>query len=331
MAQATVYQVAARAGVSITTVSRVLNYPEQVNEATRTRVMAAIDALGYVPKAEAAARARRGYGRIGVLAPFFTRPSFVQRLWGVATTLANSPYELTIYTVDSSIRRDAYLSSLSVARRLDGLIVMALPFGDAVAERLIACGLETVLIEAPQASFSSIEIDDREGGRLAADYLLGKGHRRCAFVGDCDLPDYAIHPSDHRLEGYRDALQKAGVPLPDAYVSLNPHGIEQAREAGLRLLDLPLPPTAVFAASDTQAMGILKAAHDRGVPVPGGLAVIGFDDLEVSDYIGLTTIRQPLEESGRVAVDLLLGRLMDPTRPLQRIRLPLSVIPRETA
>ena len=154
MSQVTVYQVAENAKVSIATVSRVLNSPEKVNEATRARVLATIDRLGFVPKAEAAARARKDHGRIGVLAPFFTLPSFVERLRGVANALDDSPYELAIYNVDSSARRDGYLASLPVTRRLDGLIIMALPFDQAAALRLANHQLETVLIEFSQEPFS---------------------------------------------------------------------------------------------------------------------------------------------------------------------------------
>jgi DNA-binding LacI/PurR family transcriptional regulator len=331
MAQVTVYDVAETAGVSITTVSRVLNSPEKVNAATRMRVMAAIDRLGFVPKAEAAARARKGHGRIGVLAPFFTLPSFVERLRGVANALADSPYELAIYNVDSSKRRDGYLTSLPLTRRLDGLIVMALPFDKAAAERLLIHQLETVLIEFSQEPFSSIRIDDRAGGRMAGEYLLGRGHPRCAFVGDADLPDYAIHTSDWRLEGYREALAAVGLDLPGEYIALAPHSQENARLSTHRLLDLPEPPTAIFAASDNQALGVLKAARERGLAVPRELAVMGFDDVDIADFIGLTTLRQPLEESGRVAVDLLLSRVANPGRPAQRVRLPLMLVRRETA
>jgi LacI family transcriptional regulator len=327
----TIYDVAERAGVSISTVSRVLNRPEQVSESTRARVLAVIDELNFVPRAEARARARKGTQRIGVLAPFFTVPSFVQRLRGVAAALADSPYELVIYNVDSVARRDGYLSSLPVAQRLDGLIVMALPFDEAVAQRLLKHGLETVLIEASRPEFCSIDIDNEEGGRLAAEYFIQKGHRRCAFVGDSRVPPYALHTSEWRLRGYRQALSEAGIPLPDAYVATAPHGLEEARELAHYLLDLPEPPTAVFAASDTQAMGVLKAARERGVRVPDDLAVIGFDDLDIAEYIGLTTIRQHLDESGRVAVELLLSRLADPSRAIQHIQLPLTLIERETA
>ncbi|MGB8644551.1 MAG: LacI family DNA-binding transcriptional regulator [Anaerolineae bacterium] len=333
MAEHTVYDVARKAGVSIATVSRVLNNPDKVSPGTRERILKAVDELGFVPKAEAAARARRASRRIGVLAPFFTYPSFVQRLRGVATALAGRNYELVIYNVDTSARRDAYLTSLAVTRRLDGLIIMALPFDAPVARRLSGHAMESVLIEFSHPHFSSIEIDNHQGGRLAAEYLLSRGHRRCGFVGDTDLPTYAIHTSDWRLAGYREALAQASVNLPDSFISLAPapHGIDMAHDAALRLLNLDERPTAIFAASDTQALGVLKAARERGVRVPEDLAVLGFDDIDISDYIGLTTIRQQLEESGRVAVELLLARLADDSRSVQHIRLPLELIQRQTA
>jgi LacI family transcriptional regulator len=332
LADSTIYDVARKANVSIATVSRVLNSPDKVNEAMRTRVLEAIDALGFVPKAEAAARARKATGRIGALAPFFTYPSFVERLQGVTEALKGSGCDLTIYSIDSAAHRDGYLTSLAVTHRLDGLIVMALPFDDAIAQRLVTGEMETVLIEANHPAFSSIEIDDIAGGRIAAEYLLEQGHRRCAFIGDKDLPDYAIHPSDLRLQGYQQALAAGGVSLPDDYIALVPYNsLDATHQETHRLLDLPEPPSAIFTASDTKAMSVLKTARARGVAVPDQLAVIGFDDLEVADYIGLTTVRQPLKESGRVAVELLLARLADKSRLVQHIKLPLTIVSRQTA
>ena len=287
MPVATIYDVADAAGVSISTVSRVLNTPEQVQEATRARVLVAIDQLGFVPRAEATARARKAMRRIGVLAP--------------------------------------------LNRALDGLIVMALAVDEIATQRLLIHQVEAVLVEVANPAFSCVEIDNEAGGRLAAEFLLQRGYRRCAFVGDSEVPNYAIPTSDWRLAGYRRALQKAGVGLPDAYIALAPHGMEQAYLQTHRLLDLPEPPTAVFAPSDTQAMGVLKAARERDVTVPSQLAVLGFDDVEFADYIGLTTIRQPLKESGRIAVDLLLARMADPSRPVQRVILPLTLVQRATA
>lgn len=331
MPQATVYEVARKAGVSIATVSRVLNTPERVNENTRLRVHHAIDELGFVPKAEATARARKSQGRIGVLAPFFTFPSFVVRFRGVANALSDSSFDLAIYNVDSSSRRAGLLASLPVTRRVDALIIMALPFDDGDADRLVTHDLPTVLIEYSRPPFSGVRIDDIVGGAMAAQHFLSLGHERCGFVGDSDVPDYAMRNSDLRLMGYQQALTEAGLKASHKYIACAPHGLEEARRSAHRLFDLPQPPTAIFAASDTQAMGVLKAARERGLRVPADLAVIGFDDIDVADYIGLTTIRQHLEESGRVAVDLLLSRLADRSRAAQEVWLPLSLVQRETA
>lgn len=327
----TIYDVAHRAQVSIATVSRVLNSPEQVNTLTRARVQAAINELSFVPRAEASARARKSACRVGVLAPFFTYPSFVQRLRGVAEALSGAQYELLIYNIDTASRRDLYLSHLPITRRLDGLIVMALPFDTRYAEQLQVHNLEAVMIESTISGLSSVVIDDEAGGRMVAEYFVCHGHRRCGFIGDSHVPDYAIHTSDVRLSGYRKALQAAGLELPARYLGLAPHGLEPARQQALAMLSQPEPPTAIFAPSDTQAIGVLRAARDLGVHVPGDLAIIGFDDIEVADYIGLTTVRQPLNESGRVAVDLLLARLNDRVRPAQIVQLPLTLVQRETA
>ncbi len=330
MTDVTIYDVADKAGVSISTVSRVLNSPTQVNQETRTRVLAVIDALKFVPKAEATARARKGTRRIGVLAPFITYPSFVQRLRGVAM-MADHSYEMVIYNVDSTTRRDSYLSSLPVTRRLDGLIVMALPFAQAAAQRLHSHGLETVLIECSSDYFSSVEIDDEAGGRQVASYLLEQGYRRFGFIGDTSVPDYAIHTSERRLLGYQQTLRAAGCEPRPEHILLGPHGLSSARLLAHKMLEQPEAPAVIFAPSDTQAMGVLKAAQERGIPVPEKLAVIGFDDVEVAEYIGLTTVRQPLEESGRVAVELLLARMAEHSRPIQRVNLPLQIIRRLTA
>ncbi|MBI4673267.1 MAG: LacI family DNA-binding transcriptional regulator [Chloroflexi bacterium] len=331
LAHSTVYDVALKAGVSIATVSRVINAPDKVNPETRQRVLEAISKLHYVPKAEAAARARKGTGRIGVIAPFFAYPSFIQRLRGVASALAALPYELTVYNVDNSAHRDGLVASVSLTRRLDGLILMALPFNEATVENLISHSLATVSIECAHPSFSSIEIDDANGGRIAARYLIEKGHRKLAFIGESNLPEYAFPTSDHRLDGYRAAIQSASLELNPVYIAYTAHKIEDAFQAVLQMLNLPEPPTAVFCASDTHAMGALQAARQRGIRVPDELAILGFDDLDIASYLGLTTIRQHLDESGRRAVELLMSRLTHPERPTQHVRLPLELVVRETA
>jgi DNA-binding LacI/PurR family transcriptional regulator len=327
----TIYDVAERSGSSISTISRVLNSPDKVNVITRQRILAAIDELGFIPKADARARALRQTGRIGVLTPFFTAPSFVQRLRGIAGTLSKENYDLVIYTVDSVDRLQSYLSSLPLTGNLDGLVIISLPVGDADAQRLHEHNIPTVLIEFPHPKLNSVEIDDVAGGRMAAEYLTAKGHRRIAFLGDTDLPEYSIHPVSLRLIGFRQGLKDAGITLPEEFVRLAPYTQEQTRQVASELLKTSNPPTAVFAATDFQALGVIKAARQLGVSVPEQLAVIGFDDLDMAEYADLTTIHQHLDESGRLAIEILLAHIADTSRPVQHINLPLTIVERLTA
>lgn len=327
----TIYDVAQLAGVSISTVSRFLNAPDKVHTDTRERVLAAIDALHFIPKAEARARALQHTGRIGVISPFFTAPSFIQRLRGIAEALAPKNYELVIYTVESTDHLNGYLSSLPLTGNLDGLIILSLPVDDAHVCRLIEHGLPTVLIEYPHPKLNCVEIDDVEGGHMAVTYLLGKGHRRIAFLGDTDLPEYSIHPVSLRLTGFRQALKKARIRLPEIFVRLAHYSQEQTRQVAKELLHLPEPPTAIFAATDFQALGVLKAARQLDIKVPEQLAVLGFDDLDMAEFADLTTISQHLDESGRLAVEILLAQIASPSRPPRHVKLPLTLIERQTA
>ncbi len=327
----TIYDVAELSGVSISTVSRVINAPDKVNSDTRSSVFKAIDELGFVPKAEARARALQTTARVGVVTPFFTAPSFVQRLRGIATALARTKYELVVYTVDSGDRLQGYLSALPLTGNIDGLIIMSLQVQEAEAQRLLENHIPTVLIEYPQPRLNSVEIDDVAGGKLAGKYLLKKGHRRIAFLGDTDVPEFGIHPISLRLVGLRQALAEAGLSLPDEFVRLAPYSQEQTRKVAREMLTAAEPPSAVFAATDFQALGVIKAARQMGLRVPEDLAVVGFDDLDLAEYLNLTTVRQHLDESGRLAVEILLAHIADSSRPVQHVQLPLELVERETA
>jgi DNA-binding LacI/PurR family transcriptional regulator len=331
MKNPTIYDVAEHAGTSISTVSRVLNSPDKVSVEMQHKVFAAIDALGFVPKAEARARAMRQNNRIGVITPFFTAPSFVQRLRGLAGELSRKNYELVIYTVDSVDRLQSYLSSLPLTGNLDGLVIMSLPVEDTYVDNLVKHDIPTVLIEFPNTKLNSVEIDDVAGGRMVAEYLVAKGHRRIAFLGDTDLPEYAIHPVSLRLVGFRHGLQEAGIVLEDKFVRLAPYTMEQTRQVAVELLNNPNPPTAIFAATDFQALSVIKVAHQLGVKIPEQLAVIGFDDLDMAEYADLTTVRQHLDESGRLSIEILLSHIADNSRPVQHIKLPLIIVERLTA
>lgn len=327
----TIYDVAKLSGVSISTISRVLNAPDKVNRETHKRVMSAIDELGFVPKAEARARALRNTNRIGVLTPFFTAPSFVQRLRGVAAALSKANYELVIYPVDSLEHLRGYISSIPLMGNLDGLIIMSLAIGDRDAQRLHDKGMETVLIEYPHTQLNSIVIDDVRGGQLAAKHLIEKGHKRMAFLGDIEPPEkYAIHPIKSRLQGFKELLDDAGMSFPKKYIMPVAYAQDNSRQAAHELLSLDQPPTAIFAAADIQALSIIKVARQLNIKIPDDLAVIGFDDIDLAEHVDLTTIRQSLDESGKLAAEILLSHIVKSNRTLQHINLPLTLVERLT-
>ena len=326
----TIRNVAQEAGVSISTVSRVFNSPERVSKEKRERILNVIERLGYVPKPAARELARKEVGQICVIAPFFTVPSFTQRLRGIASSLVDTPYDLITYTVDSLARLQGYYIKLSLANRLDGLIVMSLPIDETEVLRFKNANIPTVFIENRVSGFSSIEIDDLQGGKIAAEHFIEKGHTRCAFMGNMVTTDYALSPDTKRLEGYRSILLENGLNLPDEYIKFiefPPEGLEGYIS---ELLFQNNPPTAIFAASDHIAMNILKFARKKKIRVPEDLAVIGFDDIETANYLDLTTISQSLDQSGEFAVELLLAQMSDPNRPTQNINLQLKLIERGT-
>ncbi len=328
----TIYDVAREAGVSITTVSRALNKPDRVNPQTRARIMEVIDTLGFVPKAEARARAMRRNGRIGVITPFFTAPSFVQRLRGVASALAHEHYELVIYPVDSVEQLQGYLASIPIVGNLDGLIIMSLAIEDQDVRRLVENAMPAVLIEYLNQELHCIVIRDEQGGYMVGEYFLRKGHRCMGFIGDIEPPErYAIHPVRLRLQGFKSVLEQAGVPLSKEYIKQAPYTPEGSRQAAYELLTMDKRPTAIFAASDIQALSVMKVARQLGLKIPEDVALIGFDDIDMADYVDLTTVRQHLDESGRLAAELLLDHLKNPKPILQHITLPLTLIERATA
>ncbi len=328
----TIYDVAELANVSISTISRVLNSPEKVNPQTRSHVFDVIDKLGFVPKAEARARALRRTGRIGVITPFFTAPSFVQRLRGVASALSKANYELVIYPVDSMDHLQGYISSIPVMGSVDGLIIMSLSIEDNDAIRLHKSGIETALIEYSHPKLNSIVINDIQGGKLAAEYLIRKGHKRIGFLGDIEPSErYAIHPVKSRLLGFQQALQKANIPLPEDFIRSCSYTEEDTKKVAQELLSMPEPPSAIFAASDIQAVIVMRVARQMNIKIPDDLAIIGFDDIDIAELVDLTTIRQHLDESGRLATELLLSRISDPDRALHHVNIPLTLIERLTA
>jgi LacI family transcriptional regulator, galactose operon repressor len=301
--------VAALAGVGVGTVSRVLNDSPGVARATRERVRAVMDELGYRPSATARNLSLGRTQTLGVIAPFFTSPSVVERLRGIDDVVGRSPYDLTLFNIETRDQRRAALRRFARRDRVDGVLIISLPLTPAEIRALNRDGLPAVCVDVANAILPHVAIDDVGGGAMAARHLLEAGHRHIAFIGDVEENPFGFASSERRLQGFRAALDGAGVALPSSYVKRGPFGRATAGRLARQLLSLRRRPTAIFAASDVQAFGVLDAAARAGLTVPDDLSVIGFDDIELAAAIGLTTVRQPLRESGRAGAALLLGAI----------------------
>lgn len=327
---AKIADVAALAGVGVATVSRVLNGHTSVRPATRQRVLEAIAVLDYRPSTLARNLSLRRAHAIGVVVPFFTSASAVERIRGIVTGLAASQYDLTLFDVEAEERRTQAFRLFDRGDRCDGLLAVSVIPPPEEAARLHAARLPVVLVDAPHAALPTVLIDDVAGGALATRHLLELGHRRIAFVGDKPRDDFRSTASRDRTRGYERALEHAGIEPRAEYVREGTLSRHVARSIALELLRLPERPTAVFAASDTQALGVLEAARALDVPVPEELSVVGFDDVELAAYAGLTTVRQPLFESGLRGAQLLLQVLAGEELGAYTELLPVELVVRST-
>jgi DNA-binding LacI/PurR family transcriptional regulator len=285
--------------------------------------------LDYVPNPFARRLSLGKTLTLAVIVPFFTRPSFVERLRGIEAAIAETEYDLIVYNVESVEKRDEYFRRMSRPERIDGLVIISLSPSDEDVERFRNSGVPIVLVDARHPEVPRVVVDDVSGGYLATRHLLDLGHRQIGFLGD-DYPNpFNFTSSHHRYTGYRKALLEAGVDAQPEYHVTGEHGRDVANELTHRLLSLETPPTAIVAASDIQAMGSLEAARETGVPVPDALSIIGYDDIEIAEYLDLTTIHQPLFESGWRGIHLLFQIIQgEPTEMLGE--LPIRLVDRGT-
>jgi DNA-binding LacI/PurR family transcriptional regulator len=308
----TIRDVAREAGVSVATASRALNDNQVVNAQTRARILAVMKELGFTPSP--AAR-RLSLGRtltVGVVVSFLTRPQAAERLRGVDAVLADSEFDLVIYNVESVTKRDHYLNTLANSHRTDGLLVMSLPPPPEAIPVLIRSPVPVVFIDVHTTSVAAMPRvigDDVSGGAMAARHLHELGHRRVAFIGDAIEDPFGFTSSHDREVGFSAELAAHGIRIPPEWIGHGAHGRYEAREIACQMLGADRRPTAIFAASDTQAFGVVAAARELGLHVPDDLSVIGYDDIEAADYVGLTTVRQQLFESGRLGAETLLAEI----------------------
>jgi len=327
---ATIYDVAKKAGVSPATVSRVLNDPSKVTSDKRTKILAVIKELDFIPKADAVANARSQYHKIGVIAPFFTQPSFMQRLRGISGVLSGQHYELVIYAIDKMEDLESYIELLVSNRRVDGLIALCLKPDQSMIRSLQTAPFPVCFVENEIDGFDSVSVKNLEGGQKAAEYLFSLGYRHPGFIGEQTHLPYAIPATEERLTGFSFYFANQGILIPKNFICTAVFEEKTLDEQIEKFLEQDKLPDCVFCSSDLIATRFMVLAQAHHISVPGSIGILGFDDIDISKYTGLSSVNQNLDESGKTAAELVLSHIKDPDRPARNILLPLNIIERTT-
>jgi LacI family transcriptional regulator len=314
-AKVTISDIARLAGVSKATVSRVLNDKPDVDPATRERVVRIMDEYDFVPSIAASGLANGRPRLFGVLIPSLTWPLMPEFMRGIGELVEQSSYELVLYTMSQKQDRSAVIDRILAARLTSGLLAMFPGQSFEHIQQLHEHGFPVVMIDdqGPTTTTPWVGTDNRAGAYAATRHLLSLGHRRIGHVHG--NPDYQV--SHDRYAGYCDALAEAGITPDPSLVVEGDFKPPSGRTCGAQLLSLPERPTAIFAANDEMAYGVMAAAEERGLRIPEDLALVGFDDIASSAHVrpALTTVRQPFYEMGQAATRLLLS-LVDAPRPI---------------
>jgi LacI family transcriptional regulator len=327
---ATIHDVARVAGVGIGTVSRVINNNPGVKLATREKVLAAIAQLNFKPDPIARSMISKRTGAIGVVVPFFTRPFNTEVLRGVEAEIARWGRELVLYNVETNAQRDHYFSDLPMHRKVDGLLIISLMPGESFATSFLEVGMPTVLVDTYSPYLTSLVVDNIEGAYQAVKYLIEKGHRRIGFINGIIEGDFKFSPANDRLIGLHRAIGEAGLLFDPELMLTSEWDRHKGKKAALKLLSRHDRPTAIFAASDVQAIGVLEAAKALNISVPDELSVVGFDGIELSELLELSTVQQPMQQMGELGMKKLIEHIDNPQKAPELIRLSTTLIKRCT-
>ncbi|ADH62590.1 transcriptional regulator, LacI family [Allomeiothermus silvanus DSM 9946] len=325
-------QVAALARVSIATVSRVFNNPSRVSPATREKVRAIAERVGYRPN-PLGQRLRKGrteaVGLVIQTPPGRSlEPFFLELMAGLGEGLGDAGLDLLVTTCHSPTQELTHYRRLVEGQRVDALVLARTRHSDERIKYLLQQDLPFVVqgrSDAIQQPFPYLDIDGEEGFFVATRYLLELGHRRIALIAAPRDFNFALH----RLRGYRKALEAAAVPAQAEWVLEGDLSEESGYRLALELLSLPQPPTALLCANDLMALGALHALRERGLRAGREVSVIGYDDISPAHYTDppLTTLRQPFRAMGRRLVEMLLARMDGvPAQKLQEVWAPELVI-----
>ena len=325
--------VAERAKVSIATVSRVLNKSDKVVPETRATVEQALRDLDYRPN-RVARRLRMKDGRahlVGLIIPDIQNPFYAEIARGVEDAAYANEYALLLCNSDENLEKEKFYLDVMQAESVDGLVLPPFDENDFAVVEVVETGLPVVCVDRSLARTKTdlVEVDNYQGALEAVYHLLDRGHKQIGLIEGRSH----VSTSRERRRGYLDALAAAGMAVRKELMRAGDFKQESGRVLTNELLGLRKPPTAIFVCNNLMTVGALAALHQRGRRVPQDVAVVGFDDLPWAEALDPppTVVRQPAYDVGRQAMELLLKRIIEPTRPPVTVRLrPELVVRRST-
>lgn len=324
VARVTIKQVAEAAGVGVSTASRALNHRRDVSEKTRRRVLAAAERLGYVPNSLARGLLLGKTKTIGVVVTSILNPFYAAVVAGIENRLSTQGYKTLLFNSDEHPSQELAAVKMLMEQRVDGMILAPVEAESATVEHLVESEIPFVLVARrathPKADY--VVCDDFAIGRLATQTLIDKGHTRILMINSVGNSSAKL-----RWEGYRAALEEAGIPYDERLVRPVPP-TEPVEKAVAEVLDSGLRPTAIFSFCDYMALGIMKALRARGIRIPQDMALISCDNLDFTPFLDppLTTIHIPKYEIGVEAAETLLAKLQG-SDDRQHVRRELVVAP----
>lgn len=324
-----IYDVAEKAGVGIGTVSRVLNNSEKVKEETRKKVIEVMKELNYRPNKLAQNLASQKANAIAVIVPTFIDHYFVEVLKGIQDALEEEKIDLILYKIDKDKNMMDKILDIVHSKKVDGIAAVTMDISKHDYQQLLKEEIPVVLADEDTLDFHSIYLDDIKGAEMAINYLLDSGYRRLAFINGLKNSQHGIN----RLKGVKNALAAHDLDLDSELLKFGDFHTDDGYQSMQEIFELPEEkwPTAVFAASDNQAIGVLQAMEEKGLKAPDDIAVVGYDNIELAKYLKITTIWQPMYKLGHLTVEVLLEAINGELDHKFSRELDLKLLKRETA
>lgn len=324
----TIYDVAEKAGVSISTVSKVLNNTGSLADKTRKKVKETMEELNYQPSVVASVKKR--IQTIGLLIPNIANPFMAEVARSIENHVKRHGYSLMICSTDNDLKNEVEYISILKQKYTDGIIVATGLKKEKAIKELIKTDLPIALLsrDVPSLAADTVMVDDYLGGYEATRHLIDLGHEEIAMLTE----DTSFSTIRARVRGYKKALEEAGLNYDESWVLTNNISIEEGKKAMLSLLKKSSPPTAVFASTESLAIGAVQGARELNVKVPDELSIVGFDDTVLSTICEppLTTIAQPIEEMGKKVAELLIEEIEKKKESKQRVVLSPKLIVRNS-